>query len=51
MNYRIRDIAIYDGDKLLHIVRNAKSYKDAFLRFEIETGKRLLDAYSARNYE
>ena len=46
-----RDIGIYDGDVLLHIVKNASSYKEALSRFEKETGKRLLDGYSARNYE
>lgn len=30
---KIRDIAIYDNDKLIAIVKKAKSYKDASNRF------------------
>lgn len=50
---KIRDIGIYDNGLLVYVVRNAKSYKDAFLRYEKETGKRIPQSgdFSARNYE
>lgn len=49
---KIRDIAIYDGEILIYVVKKAKSYREAFVRFEKETGKTIPQAgYSARNYE
>lgn len=50
---KIRDIGIYDDDELLVIIRNAKSYRDAFKRFKEEYPKHPAHAwnrgYSARN--
>lgn len=45
---RPRDIGIYDGDKLLAVIKNAKSYRDAFEKFRRENPHVLFEI-SARN--
>ena len=50
---KVRDIGIYDEEKLLVIIKDAKSYNDAFKRFNKEYPKHPAHSwnrgYSARN--